>query len=234
MEEAGCPLGTTMVVRDLFYNTPARLKFMKKDAAEGAAVFAVVQRTALSHPEVSVKFLRDGKQELLTPGTDNCKAPSTPFWAGSWPGLHPGEGLWGGDVGHRLRVQARLLPGQPELAVLFVNGRQVKSRLMLAALEEAYQNQKMVGRFPACVLHLEVKLSAVDVNVHPAKDRGEVRQRAGSVQRRIPCGARRPGGRPHPALGGSGAYPVCLYTCAPLLLWQSPRGQRHLPPAGSP
>ena len=68
VEEAGCPLGTTMVVRDLFYNTPARLKFMKKDAAEGAAVFAVVQRVALSHPEVSVKFLRDGKQELLTPG----------------------------------------------------------------------------------------------------------------------------------------------------------------------
>ena len=68
VEEAGCPLGTTMVVRDLFYNTPARLKFMKKDAAEGAAVFAVVQRAALSHPEVSVKFIRDGKQELLTPG----------------------------------------------------------------------------------------------------------------------------------------------------------------------
>ena len=68
VEEAGCPLGTTMVVRDLFFNTPARLKFMKKDAAEGAAVFAAVQREALSHPEVSVKFIRDGKQELLTPG----------------------------------------------------------------------------------------------------------------------------------------------------------------------
>ena len=68
MEEAGCPRGTTMVVRDLFYNTPARLKFMKKDSAEGAAVFAAVQRQALSHPEVSVKFIRDGKQELLTPG----------------------------------------------------------------------------------------------------------------------------------------------------------------------
>jgi len=68
VEEAGCPLGTTIVVRDLFFNTPARLKFMKRDAAEGAAVFAVVQRVALSHPEVSIKFLRDGKQELLTPG----------------------------------------------------------------------------------------------------------------------------------------------------------------------
>ena len=67
-EEAGCPQGTTMVVRDLFYNTPARLKFMKKDSAESAACFAMVQRLALSHPEVSIKFLRDGKQDLLTPG----------------------------------------------------------------------------------------------------------------------------------------------------------------------
>ena len=74
-EEAGCPQGTTMVVRDLFYNTPARLKFLKKDTAEGAACFAMVQRVALSHPEVAVKFLRDGKQEL----------PSTPCWAGIWP-----------------------------------------------------------------------------------------------------------------------------------------------------
>ena len=73
-EPAGCPLGTTMVVRDLFYNTPARLKFMKRDAAEGAAVFALVQKLALSHPEVSVKFLRDGKQDLLTPGDGNLQS----------------------------------------------------------------------------------------------------------------------------------------------------------------
>ena len=85
IEEAGCPLGTTMVVRDLFYNTPARLKFMKKDSAEGAAVFAVVQRVALSHPEVSVKFIRDGKQELLTPGDGAFRARCTPCWAGNWP-----------------------------------------------------------------------------------------------------------------------------------------------------
>ena len=84
-EEAGCPQGTTMVVRDLFYNTPARLKFLKKDTAEGAACFAMVQRVALSHPEVSVKFLRDGKQELLTPATGRCSRPSTPCWAVTWP-----------------------------------------------------------------------------------------------------------------------------------------------------
>ena len=73
-EPAGCPLGTTMVVRDLFYNTPARLKFMKRDAAEGAAVFALVQKLALSHPEVSIKFLRDGKHDLLTPGDGNLQS----------------------------------------------------------------------------------------------------------------------------------------------------------------
>ncbi len=90
VEEAGCPQGTTMVVRDLFYNTPARLKFMKKDAAEGAAVFAVVQRVALSHPEVAVKFLRDGKQELLTPGDGQLQLRRLRrAGPGSGPGLHP-------------------------------------------------------------------------------------------------------------------------------------------------
>ena len=170
VEEAGGPVGTTMVVRDLFYNTPARLKFMKKDAAEGAAVFAVVQRVALSHPEVSVKFIRDGKQELLTPGDGQLKSAVYAV------------------LGRELALGFREIKSQTEdMTVIgfvslpaccrssrnwqyfFVNGRQVKSRLMMAALEEAYQNQKMVGKFPACVLHLETKLNAVDVNVHPAK-----------------------------------------------------------------
>ena len=85
VEEAGCPLGTEMEVCDLFFNTPARLKFMKKDAAEGAAVFGMVQRIALAHPEVSVKFVRDGKQELLTPATDSCRVRCMPSWAVSLP-----------------------------------------------------------------------------------------------------------------------------------------------------
>ena len=94
-EEAGCPKGTAMAVRDLFYNTPARLKFMKKDAAEGAAVFGVVQRAALSHPELSVKFIRDGRQDLLTPG-DGRRARCTPSWGGispwaSFPWTGPGR-----------------------------------------------------------------------------------------------------------------------------------------------
>ena len=88
-EPAGCPLGTTLVVRDLFYNTPARLKFMKRDAAEGAAVFALVQKLALSHPGVSFQFIRDGKRELMTPGDGNSRPPCMRYWAGTWPWASP-------------------------------------------------------------------------------------------------------------------------------------------------
>ena len=170
VEEAGCPLGTTMVVRDLFYNTPARMKFMKKDAAEGAAVFAVVQRAALSHPEVSVKFIRDGKQELLTPGDGQLQSAvysvlGRELALGFRPVKASGEDM---TVTGFVSMPA-CCRGSRSWQFFFVNGRQVKSPLMAAALEQAYQNQKMVGKFPGCVLHLELKLSAVDVNVHPAK-----------------------------------------------------------------
>ena len=170
VEQAGCPLGTTMVVRDLFYNTPARLKFMKKDAAEGAAVFGVVQRVALSHPEVSVKFIRDGKQELLTPGDGQLQSAvysvlGRELALGFRPVKASGEDM---TVTGFVSMPA-CCRGSRSWQFFFVNGRQVKSPLMAAALEQAYQNQKMVGKFPGCVLHLELKLSAVDVNVHPAK-----------------------------------------------------------------
>ena len=169
-EEAGCPRGTTLVVRDLFYNTPARLKFMKKDAAEGAACFAMVQRVALSHPEVSVKFLRDGKQELLTPGDGQLQSA---LYAVLGRDMALGYKAVKGS-GEDMAVTGFVtLPtccrGTRGYQHFFVNGRYVKSRTMMAALEEAYANQKMVGRFPGCVLHLQTKLNAVDVNVHPTK-----------------------------------------------------------------
>ena len=169
-EEAGCPQGTTMVVRDLFYNTPARLKFMKKDAAEGAACFAMVQRVALSHPEVSVKFLRDGKQELLTPGDGQLQSA---LYAVLGRDMALGYKAVKGS-GEDMAVTGFVtLPtccrGTRGYQHFFVNGRYVKSRTMMAALEEAYANQKMVGRFPGCVLHLKTRLNAVDVNVHPTK-----------------------------------------------------------------
>ena len=145
-EEAGCPRGTTMAVRELFYNTPARLKFMKKDAAEGAAVFAVVQRMALSHPELSVKFIRDGKQELLTPGDGQLKSAvyavmGRDIALGFLPVKGSGEGM-GAEGFASLPACCR---GSRSYQHFFVNGRYVKSRIMTAAVEEAYKNQKMVG-----------------------------------------------------------------------------------------
>ena len=169
-QEAGCPQGTTMVVKDLFYNTPARLKFMKKDSAESAACFAMVQRLALSHPEVSIKFLRDGKQDLLTPGDGQLKSALYAVLGRDLAlGFTPVKGS-----GEDMTVTGFVsLPtccrGSRGYQHFFVNGRYVKSRTMMAALEEAYANQKMVGKFPGCVLHLQTRLNAVDVNVHPTK-----------------------------------------------------------------
>ena len=170
-EEAGCPEGTTMIVRDLFFNTPARQKFMKKDSAEGAAVFANVQRIALSHPELSVKFIRDGKQELLTPGDGQLKSAVYAVMGRDIAlGFLPVKGS--GDSGMGVSGFASLpacCRGSRGYQHFFVNGRYVKSRVMMAALEEAYKNQKMVGKFPGCVLHLTLRASDVDVNVHPTK-----------------------------------------------------------------
>ncbi len=169
-EEAGCPEGTTMVVRDLFFNTPARQKFMKKDAAEGAAVFANAQRIALSHPELSVKFLRDGRQDLLTPGDGQLKSAvyavmGRDIALGFIPVAGSGQDM---SVSGFVSLPA-CCRGSRGYQHFFVNGRYVKNRVMTAALEEAYQNQKMVGRFPGCVLHLTIRPNEVDVNVHPTK-----------------------------------------------------------------
>ena len=169
-EQTGCPLGTTLVVRDLFYNTPARLKFMKRDAAEGAAVFAVVQRLALSHPEISLKFLRDGKQELHTPGDGKQESVLyAVFGRDIALGFTPVSGGGEGVTVTGFVTMPACCRGSRNYQHFFVNGRQVKSKLLTAALEKAYENQKMVGKFPGCVLEISVKTSAVDVNVHPAK-----------------------------------------------------------------
>ena len=170
-EEAGCPQGTTMVVRDLFYNTPARLKFMKKDAAEGAAVFAAVQREALARPEVSFQFLRDGRRELFTPGDGKLSSALYAVLGRELAlGMLPVKGS--GEDGLSVEGFASLpacCRGSRNYQFFFVNGRFVKSRLLMAALEQAYQNQRMVGKFPGCVLHVTTRLNGVDVNVHPAK-----------------------------------------------------------------
>ena len=169
-EEVGCPVGTTMIVRDLFFNTPARQKFLKRDSAEGSAVTAVVQHAALSHPEVSFRYLREGKEELHTPGDGTLKSAVYAVLGRDLAlGFLPCKGS-GDDIAVDGFVsQPVCCRGSRSSQFFFVNGRYIKSRTAQAALEQAYQNRRMVGRFPGCVLHLTTKLSGVDVNVHPTK-----------------------------------------------------------------
>ena len=168
--ETGCPEGTTICVRDLFYNTPARMKFMKKDTAEGAAVTGVVTHLALSHPEVSVKLIRDGAEVLHTPGDGQLRSAIYAALGRDFAlGLLPVSGC-GGDIQVDGFVTKPLNGGGTRARQLFfVNGRFVKSQLLTAALEEAYRNRLLKGKFPGCVLHITLPKNAVDVNVHPAK-----------------------------------------------------------------
>ena len=167
---AGAPEGTTIRVCDLFYNTPARLKFMKKDTAESAAVNALMQHLALSHPEISFKLIRDGEELLHTPG--DGKADSAVYAA---LGREFARTLLavdgrGGDTAVRGFVTKPLFGrGSRGMQIFFVNGRFIKSQLLTAALEESYRNQMMKGKFPGCVLFVTLPVTAVDVNVHPAK-----------------------------------------------------------------
>lgn len=169
-EPAGCPCGTTILVRELFYNTPARMKFMKSDAAESSAVFSVVQQQALAHPEISFRFLKDGQEQLHTDGQGDRMAAIYAIYGRELANnMLPVDGSW-----EKLRVRGFVTKptatrGNRAWQSFFVNNRYIKSRLLSAALEEAYRNQIMVGRFPACVLEIDMPVQAVDVNVHPAK-----------------------------------------------------------------
>ena len=167
--EAGCPDGTTIIIRDLFFNTPARMKFMKSDTYEGGRVAAAVQLQALAHPEVAVTFIRDGKQVLSTPGTGGLEAAVYCVYGRECAQMIPVDSQWEGY--HLTGFVSKPTDARPSrnLQTFFVNGRPVKSKIMIAALEEAYRNQIMVGKFPACVLHLTLPNNTVDVNVHPAK-----------------------------------------------------------------
>ena len=167
---AGCPVGTTVCVRDLFYNTPARMKFMKKDSAEGAAASAVVTQLALSHPDVSFKLLRDGAEVLHTPGNGEL-LPAVYAALGREFALSllPVSGS-NGDVKVSGFVTKPLAGhGTRARQLFFVNGRLVKSQLLTAAVEEGYRNRLLKGKFPGCVLHITLPADTVDVNVHPAK-----------------------------------------------------------------
>ena len=166
----GCPVGTTLIARDLFYNTPARMKFLKKDVSEANSVAVVVEKAALSHPEVSFKFVRDGQVKLHTPGDGKLLSAihavlGREAAASMIPVNYEAFGMK--VSGYTCKpVDSR---SNRTMQNFFINGRFVRSKTMMAALEEAYRHSIMVGKFPSCVLDLQAPFGDTDVNVHPAK-----------------------------------------------------------------
>ena len=167
--EVGCPDGTTIIVRDLFFNTPARMKFMKSDTVEGSRVTAAVQMQALAHPEVAFQLVRDGKSVLSTPGNGGLEAAVYCVYGRECAKMVKVESRW--EQYSLSGFVSKPTDSRPSrsLQTFFVNNRPVKSKLLIAAFEEAYRNQIMVGKFPSCVLHLNLPANTLDVNVHPAK-----------------------------------------------------------------
>ena len=170
LEDAGCPNGTTFVVRELFYNVPARMKFLKKNVSEGNAVAAVVEKIALSHSEVAFTFIRDGRQTLVTSGDGNLRnciysVLGREFTNASVKVDYTLNGIKvGGYV-----TKPQIAKPTRSMQNFFINGRFVKSRTAMAALEEACKGMVMTGKFPGCVLYINLAYEAVDVNVHPSK-----------------------------------------------------------------
>lgn len=170
LEESGCPDGTTIIVRDLFYNVPARLKFLKKDVTESNAIAAIVNKIALSNPGISFKFIRDNKQELITAGDGKLfSAVYSVFGKEFSNSLLKTEYTYNGVKVSGYIIKPLLAKSKRSFQNFFVNGRYVKSVTCMVSIEEAYKNQIMVGKFPACVLMIEIDPSLVDVNVHPSK-----------------------------------------------------------------
>ena len=170
VQDAGCPEGTSVIVRDLFYNTPARLKFMKRDSAEATAIGGIVTHLALSHPDISFKLLKDGEETLHTPGDGTLKsavyAALGREFTLSLVDVKGRDGALAVDGFVTRPLNGR---GTRGMQTFFVNNRLVKSQLLTAALEEAYANRIMKGKFPGCVLFVALPFDMVDVNVHPAK-----------------------------------------------------------------
>ncbi|PKM73340.1 MAG: DNA mismatch repair protein MutL [Firmicutes bacterium HGW-Firmicutes-16] len=170
MSPHGCPEGTTLIVRDLFYNTPARLKFMKADRSEGSACAGVALRCALGRPEISVRLIKDGEEEFFSPGDGKISS-----CAYSLLGRDTAKELLecsSEDEGFAVSgfvSSPKAGHGNRTKQFFFVNGRSIKSQLLQAAVEQAYKNTLLTGRYPACVIYLTLSLGSVDVNVHPAK-----------------------------------------------------------------
>ena len=170
MEETGCPEGTTITVRDLFYNTPARQKFLGTDRSEGAACVQSALRTALGRPDVSFRCLRDGQEEFFSPGDGTAKsAVYALLGRDAAAGLLPVDTESDGVAVKGFVSAPGYCRGNRGAQYFFCNGRPIRSRALQAALEQAYKNTAMVGRFPGCVLYITLPNGLVDVNVHPTK-----------------------------------------------------------------
>lgn len=170
LTDAGGPVGTSIVVSDLFYNTPARHKFLKKDSTEAAYVQTVCQRTAMAHPEISIKLLKDGVVELHTPGDGSLHTVLYCIF-----GREAVQGLSAVSFSRPpISVQGYVskttwMRASRSMQYFFVNNRPVKNLTVQAALEEAFRGKSVTGKFPCAVLNIHLPTDMVDVNVHPAK-----------------------------------------------------------------
>lgn len=170
VDDAGCPTGTTIVVRDIFYNVPARMKFLKKDVTEANSVAGVADRLAISHPEISVRFIRDGKQTLFSSGDGKLISAISAVYGAEFAG----NLISANGSNSTVKVEGYIskpLAARPNrnMQLFYVNNRMVRTKTACAAIEEAYKGSIMVGKFPSCVLNITVPFNFVDVNVHPAK-----------------------------------------------------------------
>ncbi len=169
-ESCGCPNGTTIIIRDLFYNTPARLKFLKKDVSEGNFIASVVDKLALAHPDISFRFIRDNKSVRLTSGDGSLISTIKAVFGRQLAESFVPVDFSINDIEVTGFVSSPLFcRASRSMQTFFVNNRYIKSTTCMAALEEAYRNSIMVGKFPACVLFIKIRPETVDVNVHPAK-----------------------------------------------------------------
>ena len=172
MRPTGAPEGTSIAVRGLFFNTPARRKFLKSDKAEGAACLQAALRCALGRPDVSIRCIRDGKEEFFTPGDGRAESAIYALLGRETAlGMLPVQSESGLDG-----IGVSGFTGSPSTGrgsrsaqYFFCNGRHIKSQLLQAAIEQAYKGTLLTGRFPACVIYLSINPAVVDVNVHPAK-----------------------------------------------------------------
>ncbi|MGN0550404.1 MAG: DNA mismatch repair endonuclease MutL [Acutalibacteraceae bacterium] len=169
-EDAGCPNGSTIIVRDIFYNIPARMKFLKRDISEANAVSNVMDKISLSHPEVAFTFIRDGKQTLKTTGDGSLLSAIYSVYGREFAsGLMPVDYSLNGIIVKGYISKPQNARPNRNMQNFFINGRFVKSRTAMAALEEACKGSVMVSKHPSCVLHITLPENTVDVNVHPAK-----------------------------------------------------------------